>query len=291
MKGFLGYAAVRALVLLMRVLPLRVARAAGAGLAAALFRLLRKPRRVGAQNLRRAFPGWPEARVQATLRAVYRQLGWSLAEVCRLPSLGAEWAARNVDFEGRDHADRPLKRGRGVVALVSHFGNWELLGAVFARVGYAPKVVAFPQSNRRVDALIRANRESTGMKVVYTGHRGTAELLAHLRGGGMAGILADQNAGEGGLRLPFFGRDCSVAKAPAVLARKTGAAIVPVFLLRGPGHRFTVRVLPEVRVERTGDAEKDVLEATRRWLKVQEDFIREHPDQYFWLHRRWKHFE
>ncbi len=285
------YLAVLAFATLMRIIPLRPGRALGAGLAGLLFHLLKAPRRVGAGNLRRAFPNWSEGRVQATLRAVYRQLGWSLAEVCHLPSLGPDWVGKNVDFEGREHADRSMRRGRGVVALVSHFGNWELLGAVFARVGYSPRVVAFPQSNRRVDDLIRRNRESTGMKVVYTGHHGTAELLEHLRGGGMVGILADQNAGEGGVRLPFFGRDCSVAKAPAVLARKTGAAIIPVFLLRGPGHRFIVNVLPEVPVDRTSDAEKDIRETTRRWLKVQEDFTREHPDQYFWLHRRWKHYE
>lgn len=287
----LEYLAVRVLVGLVRILPLGVARALGAALAGAVWALLKRPREVGRRNLQRSFPEWDPGRVQATLKAVYRQLGWSLVEVCRLPDLGADWVAANVDFEGRERVDGPLRRGRGVIALVSHFGNWELLGAIFARVGYAPKVVAFPQSNRRVDELIRANRESTGMKVVYTGHRGTAELLAHLKSGGMAGILADQNAGAGGLRLPFFGRDASVAKAPAVLARKTGAAIVPVFLLRGPGRRFTVKVLPEVAVDRTDDAERDIRETTRRWLKVQEDFIREHPDQYFWLHRRWKHYE
>jgi KDO2-lipid IV(A) lauroyltransferase len=82
-----------------------------------------------------------------------------------------------------------------------------------------------------------------------------------------------------------------VAKAPAVLARKTGAALFPAFLVREADGTFTDHILPEVPMVRTGDVEKDVRETTRAWLKVQEDFIRERPEQYFWLHRRWKHYE
>jgi len=286
----LEYLSALAFIGLVRFLPLAWARALGRGLAGVAYRLLASPRRVGEVNLRKCFPDWGDAQVRTTLRSLYRQLGWALGEICHLPGLDRHWVEKNVAFEGQERVEGPLARGRGVIALVSHFGNWELHGAVFARRGYDVKVIAFPQSNKRVDDLIRRNRESSGMKVVYTGHKGTGEVLEHLRRGGVVGMLADQNAGDSGLRLPFFGRDCSVAKAPAVLARKTGAALVPIFLVRQEKHRFVSKAMPEVPVSRTDDAEKDVLEATKRWLKVQEDFIREHPDHYFWLHRRWKHY-
>jgi Kdo2-lipid IVA lauroyltransferase/acyltransferase len=287
----LEYLVVLLVVAFMRVIPLSAARSIGAGLADLAYRVLAKPRRVGGRNLHRSFPDWTPVQVDRTLREVYRRMGYALGEVCRLQDFDLRWMERNVSFQDRSAVDAIQGRGRGVIALVCHFSNWELQGALFARWGYRPKVVAFPQSNPHVDRLIRLNRESTGMKIVYTGHKGTIEVLRHLREGGMVGILADQNAGAGGLRLPFFGRDCSVAKAPAVLARKSGAAILPIFLTRGEKHHFTVHVLPEVEVSKTDDAEMDVLETTRRWLAVQEEFIRKRPEEYFWLHSRWKHYE
>jgi len=290
MKG-LEYGFVWVLVGFLRILPVSVARNLGKLLSLGMWVFLKKTRRVGEENLARSFPDWPSSRVRSTLKVLYRHMGLALAEDCHLPDLDRKWMEKHVAIEHRELIDSALAQGRGVISLVSHFGNWELHGAVMARMGYSVKVVAFPQSNPRVDALIRRNRESTGMKVVYTGHQGTHEILEHLRHGGMVGMLADQNAGKSGLRLPFFGRDCSVAKAPAVLARKTGAALIPMFLLRDAENRFTSVTLPEIPVERTENSEKDVWEATRKWLKVQEEFIREHPEHYFWLHRRWKHFE
>ncbi len=116
-------------------------------------------------------------------------------------------------------------------------------------------------------------------------------LLDHLREGKIVAILADQNAGKDGLRLPFFGRDCSVAKAPAVLARKTGAALIPAFLVREKDGTFTNHTLPEIPIIKTDDVAADIETVTRAWLQVQEDFIRRYPEQYFWVHRRWKHYE
>jgi KDO2-lipid IV(A) lauroyltransferase len=206
--------------------------------------------------------------------------------------LNRQWVDKNVRFVGEDAAVwKALEEKRGIVALVSHFGNWELFGTVAALWGWPLAVVAFPQSNRLVDELVLKNRQSSGMKIIYTGHRGTVELLHQLKDGKVGAILADQNAGKDGLRLPFFGRDCSVAKAPAVMARKTGAALIPMFFLREKDDTFTFVTLPEIPVVKTDDVVKDVETITRACLKVQEDFIRAHPEQYFWLHRRWKHYE
>lgn len=288
----LEYFTVRTALWVFRFLPLSAARAIGLVLAELGWYFLAQPRRTCLKNLSLSFPDWNEKKVRSVARQVYRNLGRSAGETMKLSRVTRGWVDQNVRFVGDNEASRKAaEEKRGVVCLVSHFGNWELQGAVWALMGHPVAVVAFPQSNRQVDELIRKNRESSGMRVIYTGHHGTVELLEHLRNGKVAGILADQNAGKDGLRLPFFGRDCSVAKAPAVLARKTGAALIPMFLLREKDGTFTFITLPEIPVAKTDDVAKDVETTTRAWLKAQEDFIREHPDQYFWVHRRWKHYE
>lgn len=275
-----------------RFLPLSWARGFGLALSEAGWWLLAQPRRTTLRNLRLSFPEWDEKRVRATARSAYHQLGRNAGETLCLSRLSRGWVERHVRFTGEtEAAEKALHDKRGVVALVSHFGHWELQGAVWGLRGFNVAVVAFPQSNQQVDRLIEKNRNAGGMKVIYTGHRGTVQLLDHLRAGGLCGILADQNAGKDGLRLPFFGRDCSVAKSPAVLARKTGAALYPMFLVREKNGDFTHYVLPEIEVDKTDDVGADVEATTRRWLAAQEAFIREHPDQYFWMHRRWKHYE
>jgi KDO2-lipid IV(A) lauroyltransferase len=229
--------------------------------------------------------------VKETARAVYRHLGFSLAETLKMSRIDKAWVGKNVRLQGMDRIKKILDSGKGIISLVSHFGCWELQGAAWSVAGWPLAVVAFPQSNKQVDALILKNRTSTGMEIIYTGHHGTVRALRVLREGGVVGLLADQNAGKDGLRLPFFGRDCSVTKAPAVLARKTGAVMIPMFMVREKDGTFTNHVLPEVKVDKTENLEKDIEVTTRRFLKVQEDFIREHPSQYFWVHRRWKHYE
>ncbi len=287
----LEYLAARLALGFFRLLPLGLARGLGRGASTLTWVLLAQPRRTALRNIRLGFPEKDEVWVRRTARATYRQLGSSLGEMLQLPRFDKAWVARNVRFVGMEPLEACLAQGRGVIALGCHFGNWELQGGAWALRGYPTAVVAFPQSNHQVDELILKNRESTGMKVIYTGHHGTAQLLQHLKRGGVAGILADQNAGKDGLRLPFFGRDCSVAKAPAVLARKTGAALIPGFLVRESDGTFTNYALPEIPIAQTGDVERDILETTKAWLRVQEDFIRRYPEQYFWLHRRWKHYE
>lgn len=288
----LEYFAAYAALFVFKIIPLPLARAIGLTLAEIAWYVLPQPRRTCLRNLRLSFPEWDEAKVVTVARQVYRNLGRSVGETLGLSKLKRAWVEKNVKFTGEDAAVwKAVEEKRGVVALVSHFSNWELFGTVAALRGWPLAVVAFPQSNRKVDELVLKNRESSGMKIIYTGHRGTVELLNHLKDGKVGAILADQNAGKDGLRLPFFGRDCSVAKAPAVMARKTGAALIPMFFLREKDNTFTFITLPEIPVVKTDDVVKDVETITRDCLKVQEDFIRAHPEQYFWLHRRWKHYE
>lgn len=287
----LEYLAALVALAFFKAVPLSVGRRLCRMIAAVAWRVLRKPRQTCEHNLRLSFPEWDERKVAATAREVFRHLGLSLAEALKMSTFDRAWVEKNVKFSGMEEVTRRLKAGQGVIGLVSHFGSWELHGTAWALSGYPLAVVAFPQSNKRVDALILRNRVSTGMEIIYTGHRGTARALQCLRSGIVVGLLADQNAGKDGLRLPFFGRDCSVTKAPAVLARKTGAAILPSFLLREKDGTFTHHLLPEVPVDHTDDMEKDVENTTKRFLQVQEDFIRRHPEQYFWVHQRWKHYE
>jgi KDO2-lipid IV(A) lauroyltransferase len=274
-------------------LPLKICCWSGSFISRIAFWILPKYRKLARKNISESFPHWSALRVDLILKKMYRQLGRNLGEFFYLSRFDSDWLFYHVEFQNQEMVDAVLKKGRGVIALVAHFGNWELHGTIWAKRGYSLKVIAFPQSNKRVDQLIREKRESSGMQVIYTGHQGTRDIIAHLKMGGVVGMLADQNAGDSGLRLSFLGRPCSVSKAPAAIARKTHAALFPTFLLRKKNSpdRFINVVLPEIIVPETDNVEHDILTATQNWVKAQENFIKKNPDHYFWFHRRWKHYE
>jgi KDO2-lipid IV(A) lauroyltransferase len=176
-------------------------------------------------------------------REVYRHLGRCLGEALGLSRLTREWVETNVRFVGEDAAvEGALASGPGRVMVVSHFGNWELHGASWALKGRP--VAAVPSSNRIARwtpwCARTARRAGCGSSIPATRARWPSWTTA---GRQDRGHLADQNRRQGRVRLPFFGRDCSVAKAPAVLARKTGAALIPAFLVRENG-RHLLRTTP-----------------------------------------------
>jgi len=193
-----------------------------------------------------------------------------------------------VPIEGVEKLHRALEGGKGVMVITGHFGNWELLGARLAMEPFNVAVVARDASDIGVAALINRSRESLGMKVF--GRRDMKAMNAHLRANGLLGILPDQHSRKGSLLVDFLGRPAWTVRSPAVLALRTGAAIIPAFCLRREDDSLRAIVLDEIDTDSLHQLDRDeaTVELTRRINAVLEEQILAHPDQWLWLHNRWK---
>jgi len=269
-------------------LPAGSARRLGAGLGTFMRYLSPRHYRIVLTNLRLAFGGEKEERELGRIaRACYQHLGKCLMEFIRLPAMSAEEVKRTTCYEGKEHLDQALAAGRGVILLTGHLGNWELVGARIAADGYPLSVIARAQRDDRLSDYIHDTRQQTGMRVLHREESVRASLRA-LRSNELVGILLDQNAGDEGIFVDFFGHLASTAPGAAAFALRTGAVVVPTFGRRNPDDTHTIVVQEAVPLIRTGDLKQDIAANTAHYTKLIEQQIRRQPEQWFWLHKRWK---
>jgi KDO2-lipid IV(A) lauroyltransferase len=269
-------------------LPLRVARALGAGLGRATYRLLSGRRRVALDNLTLVFGDTlsPAART-ALARESFEHIGITAVECCRLFFGPVEPLLARVRGRGTEHIGPALAQGRGIFFLTGHFGNWELLAATHGLAGFGLSVVVRPLDNPYLEALIARARERSGLRAISKREAvvGVREALAR---GECIGILLDQDAGRGGVFVPFMGHPASTSRALAVLALKTRAPVLPAFIHRLPDGHHELVLEPEIPLVVTGDLDHDIEANTARYTAAIERQVRAHPAQWFWVHRRWK---
>ena len=289
MRERLEYALVWPAIKLMGLLPRPVARAIGIGIGLAVFRLHRRLRQVGMRNLALAFPGMPEAERQQILRGEYISLGRQLAEFCRFPTYTADKASKIVIYDGLENYKRAVARGKGVLFLTGHLGAWELSAFAHSLNGYPLSIVMRPLDNPYIDAFVQRYRTMHGNKTVSKDDfvRG---LLAAMRAGESVGILMDTNmTPPQGVFVNFFGVPAYTASGMARIAMRTDAAVVPGFTVWEPNlKKYVLRFDPALQLVRTGNDNADVVANTAMFTSVIEDHIRRYPDQWLWLHRRWK---
>ncbi len=281
-----------ALVLSMARHLQHLSEAKGRRLGLAIGSLLRRasPRhyRIVLHNLHLAFgEEKSEPERQAIAQACYRHLGKFLMEFIRLPAVPREELLQRVELRGREHVEAALAEGRGAILLTAHLGNWEFAGARLAAEGFPVIAIAREQRDSTLTQYILRTRESTGMKIYHRESAVKAGLLA-LKRNELVGMLMDQNAGDDGLFVEFFGHLASTAAGAAVFALRTGAAVLPTFAYRTPEDTHVVTVDAPVPLIRTGDHKRDIYENTARYTKIIEEKVRAHPEQWFWLHKRWK---
>lgn len=284
----LEFAAYRLFTAVLRRAPERWAVAFGSALGWLAGGALRIRRGVVEENLAGAFPDAdPLWRRRVALES-YRHLGREAVMTFRLAGAGAEEILARTRVEGMDELLRALERGRGVVVATGHMGNWEVAGAAVAARGAPVDAVVFRQRNRLFDEELVRNRQRLGMRVIPRA-RAPREVLRSLRAGRLAALLADQNAGRGGVFVDFLGRPASTARGPALFAVRTGAPLFAGACVadRGLPSRYTV-YLEELALERSGDVDEDVRRLTEAHTAFLARFVRSAPEQYFWQHKRWK---
>jgi KDO2-lipid IV(A) lauroyltransferase len=278
-----------AVVLPVASLPEPLAFALGRLLGGLWYAVDGRHRRVALENLARAFGSRLTAAERKVIaRKHFIHLGYTFVETCRLRGLGRAALERVVEVEGAEHFERARERGRGVVVVTAHFGSWEVLTRAWLLVGEAAAIVARPLDNPLLEAWIAGIRTAAGNRVISKRHA-FQHLVETLRRGGTVAMLIDQNvAREQGVFVDFFGTPACTTTAATLAARRTGAALLPVVCSRRAPGRFTIRIGKEIPVAATADLRRDILATTAEATAALEAFIREQPEQWFWVHRRWK---
>lgn len=288
MKEWLEYAVVWLIVKGLGALPRSVARSVAAGAMRFFYALLPRLRKTAEINLRIAFPEWDDGKRKAVIRGMLRNLGWMAAEFARFPKYTEQTIERVIVLDGHENFLEGQRRGKGVLYLTGHIGAWELSSFAHAIYGYPLHYMARPIENRRIDALVNRYRCLSGNQPIFKNESARVTLKV-LKEAGTIGILADQNTmPQEAVFVDFFGKPASTTTGIARLALHTDAAVVPGYAVWDQGlGKYRLCFEPPVELVRTGDAERDILENTRKFTKVLEDIIRKYPEQWIWVHGRW----
>jgi KDO2-lipid IV(A) lauroyltransferase len=286
-ERFLVRLSATGLAALVRVLPMPWVRRLANTLGNLVSLFTPRRQRLAAANLEAAFGDrFTPAERLAIAREVSRNVIRVFLELFKLPWLDTETLCRLVPLENADIVRQALARGKGVILITGHFGNWELLGARLAVEGFSMAVVARDASDASTASLINSARERAGLRVF--GRDDLRSMVRHLRRNGCLGILPDQHAKAGSMRMSFLGRPAWVARGPAMLALRTGCALIPAFCVRNQDGSFRAYVRPEITLDAASDREATIEAIMRKVNAAIEEEIRQRPDHWLWLHNRWK---
>lgn len=282
--------------LMVALLPSPVADRAGQLAGAALFHLLPKRRAIARDNIEQALPymkahnlwNTPADRDAGRItREVFKNIGRSLVEVCRLYHARGEDILKRIEIRGWEHYESAHAKGKGVVFLTGHCGNWELVALAFSHLsGDSMSVVARRQNNPYLNSMVETMRKRYKNSVIYK--QGALKgILKALKDGGNIGLLADQAVfPEEGALIEVLGRKAWASKAPVIIAQKSGAAILPSFIHRRD-NRFVITIGPAHAF--SGDmSEEGIRREVQTLSRYVEEYIIAHPSQWYWVHRRWK---
>jgi KDO2-lipid IV(A) lauroyltransferase len=289
MQESLEFVVVWILVRLIGVLPRGMARVVGAGIGALAWGIVPRLRSVGLRNLELSFPEWTEKQRLSVLRRLYRNLGWLLAEFCQMPKYTRENTRSFFRYDGLERYLAARDKGRGVLIVTGHLGAWELSSFYHSLMGYPMSMVIRRLDNAKVDGLVNNIRCLHGNRVLHKDDFARG-LLGAMRQGETVGILMDTNmTPPQGVFVPFFGKLACTASGLARVALKTGAAVLPGFMLwEEAEQKYVLHFGEEIVFERTGDDEADAVANTAKCTAAIEAYVRRYPDQWLWVHRRWK---
>jgi KDO2-lipid IV(A) lauroyltransferase len=275
--------------LLLRLIPRRWALAAGRGAGLLAWRLDRRHREVAIANIAASLPGASDPAVAKRIsRGCFAHFGAVAVECLLMPYRNPADVERLADWEGRENLERAHGKGRGVLVTSGHLGNWEMVALLQGWAGLPMALVTRPLDNPLLEALLARGRRRSGNEIIHK-RRAVRSVLRALRDGWTVALVIDQDFPQSDrIFVDFFGRPAAAAPTLALLALRTGAPIVPVVGLLGPRGRYRIRYLPPIEPPAEGNREAGVLDIMSRCTALLEETIRAHPEQWLWMHRRWK---
>ncbi len=281
------YAAVKSLLYIINLIPYRLALWIGDAIGFLGFTVLGIRRKVTLANLKNSFGDqYTGEEYKRIGQRSYRNIAKSMVEYGLFPSLKKKGLDKYLTMDGRENLQAIRNCGKGAVMVTGHFGSWELMGALIASEGWPIDYLVGEQHNLKVNALMNRHRTMFGIGLIEMGVAARGVFKA-VKGGRMVCMLSDQDAGSDGVVVQFLGRPASTPKGPAAFSLKTGAPLACGFIIR-EGLRQRIVVEPPLQVELSSDKDEDIRRLTQAYTSILEKYIREHPDHWFWPHRRWK---
>ena len=270
----------------IRIIPDRLRYLIGITLGNLVFYGIKKRREIGINNLKMAFPELSDQAPRELTKKSCHHLGLNLVEFTMLSHAKKEDLLNNIQIENKDILDQVLAGGQGIIIYTAHFGNWELLGVDLALQGYSLHVLAQAQNNPYFNDRINQIRELAGMRLIPLGMsvRGAFKVLKNRE---ILCIAGDQNAGTKGWSVNFFGRTTPTYPGAVQLAVRTGAVIVPAYIIREGWRCHRIKIYQPYAIKKSA-TEKEQHQLLQELTSLSEEVIREYPEQWLWLHRRWK---
>lgn len=270
------------------MLPLNIARGFGSMIGMTAYFFLKSRRSIAHDNLRHAFPDKSDSELRSIAKGSFRNFGISMAELLWFPRMTDDILNATLQSVNFHKVKEATEKGKGLIVLSGHFGNWELIASGIARLSRIPfTIIVQRQSNRLIDAVINRHRCMYGNSVVPMGIS-VREILTTLQAGGVIAIAPDQSAPKEGVYVNFFGREVATHQGPAVFALRCRSPILMGFLVRQDNGSYRCFIEEVEFSDISGNDNAAVLELTQRHTACLEDYIRRYPDHWLWMHRRWK---
>jgi KDO2-lipid IV(A) lauroyltransferase len=282
------YILVMLFIKILRLTPRRPALYAMRLLGRFAFLAARAPRQRAITHLSMVYGNEKNDReITAIARAVFIHFAVAAGDVLRMPNLIRNDINKLVTARGIEHLDRAMKTGQGLIMVTCHFGNWELLGAWLAQNGYPMRGVATSLFDPRLDKILVETRNSAGYTNIARG-KGTREIIRTIKKGEVVGMLIDQDTKAQGVFVDFFGKPAHTPYGPAVLARRLDVPIIPIFMYLKEDLSYSIECQPPLDLVKTDDEKSDITANTQKISDAYEVMIRQHPEQWAWMHKRWK---
>lgn len=282
------FVSTKIILAIFRAVPLKVRKFLFVSLAILGYHFLPRRRLITIHNLQRAFPEKSLSEIRTVAKGVYRNFGIVAAEFFDMPSLTKENIGNLVEVEGMENCKKSLEKGKGLLMYSAHFGNWELQAIVTSVLLNPVTVIYRPLDNPVLENIVTWVRSCTGNVAIDKSHA-MRQMLRCLKENGILGILIDQNwSWQEGCFVDFFGRPACTTNGLALLALHTESPVIPAFMARMSDGKYRFFIGEEVEIIRTGDRDSDIVANTQRFTRIIEDMVRKYPDQWFWVHQRWK---
>lgn len=269
------------------LLPRSVALFIGGWLGMLTYRFATQQRSLAYEHIQQALDISDVNTIKTIVKRCFTNLGKNIVEFMLLPRMNLKQIEQSVSFEGVEHVENALALGKGAIILTGHFGNWELLAASISTTVSPLTPIVRELRSPRLNALVSKYREKAGYSTIDR-NTGVRQALRCLRNNNLLGIVADVDTSVNGVFVDFFGRPAYTPYSPIAFALKTGAVILPSFIIRQPDNTHQAIIEQPLTLERCDDKEKELVINTQKYTKVIESYIRKNPDQWIWMHQRWK---
>jgi KDO2-lipid IV(A) lauroyltransferase len=238
------------------------------------------------ENLKTIFPEKSSREIHRIRRWMFRNFAKYLVDFFRYEKLDNEYIKNNIHIENLHYFDEVLKKGKGGIILSAHIGNWELGAVVVALSGYSLWAVALEHKHKKVTDFFDSQRMSKGVNVIALG-KAVRQCLSRLNENRIIALVGDRDFTGKGTVTEFFGKSAHFPEGPAALALKTGASIVPCFMVRNPDDSFTLRIEKPIELISRGDKEEDIKRCMREYVKIFENYIYKYPEQWYLFRKFW----